>query len=327
MDRIRRQGRARRTRGSWTARLRRALAAIVVGLALLTSGCSAGGDSSSDSGEATGGAADARALQDEPAPAEGEAGGASGSEDSAGTPGRSSVQTRRVISEGTVQLHGTDLAAVREELDRLLGRYGGFVADERTSNDEDGATKRSVLTLRVPSRHFEDVMGAFEEFSTVTDTGRKATDVTTEVIDVAARIRTQEVSLERLRRFLGEASDVNEMIRLESEIASREADLASLRSQQKYLDDVTSLATVTVTMTTPQAVVEEDDALEDAGFLAGLEAGWSALVGALVVGATVVGALLPFVVLLAVLGVPLVVWLRTARRRRALGTPGPDATP
>jgi hypothetical protein len=112
------------------------------------------------------------------------------------------------------------------------------------------------------------------------------------------------------------------MIRLESEIARREADLASLRAQQDYLSDQTSLATISVTMTTPEAAPKgKDDPLEDAGFLAGLDGGWNALLDALVVVATVLGAVLPFGVVLAVLGVPFLVWLRTARRRRTAAAP------
>ena len=309
---------------AWGGRLRRLLAALVVGLALLLSGCAGG---SEDSGAMDGGGgtsapeapasdelADGRdiAAEDEDA-----AGGGTGR-----TAGRTAVQTRAVISVGEVTLEAKDLGTVRDEIDALLGRYGGFVADERTSNDDEGATDRSVLTLRVPSRHFETVMTAFEEFSTVKDARRKATDVTTEVIDVDSRIRTQEVSLERLRGFLGRATDVNAMIRLESEIARREADLASLRAQQDYLSDQTSLATISVTMTTPEAAPKgKDDPLEDAGFLAGLDGGWNALLDALVVVATVIGALLPFTVVLAVLGVPFLVWLRTARRRRTAAPP------
>jgi hypothetical protein len=308
----------------WAARLRRLLAGLVVGLALVLSACSAapgegGGDAASDAG----GSMDAEVE----AAAPDELNGSAADEDTAGggddrSAGRTAVETRRVISVGDVTLEADDLHEVRDEVDRLLGRYGGFVADERTSNDDEGATDRSVLVLRVPSRHFEAVMAAFEEFSTVTDTGRKATDVTTEVIDVESRIRTQEVSLDRLRRFLGRADDVNAMIRLESEIARREADLASLRAQQEYLDDQTSLATITVTMTTPEAAPErDDDPLEDAGFLSGLSGGWNALLDVVVVLATVVGALLPFAVVLAVLATPLLVWLRTARRRRTAAAP------
>ena len=320
------QGRAGGVLLRWTARVRRRLAGLVaglvVGLALVLSGCSAApGEGGGDASDA-GGSMDAQVE----AAAPDERNGSAADEDSAGgevgrSAGRTAVETRRVISVGEVTLEADDLREVRDEVDRLLGRYGGFVADERTSNDDEGETDRSVLELRVPSRHFEAVMAAFEEFSTVTDTGRKATDVTTEVIDVESRIRTQEVSLDRLRRFLGQADDVNAMIRLESEIAQREADLASLRAQQEYLDDQTSLATITVTMTTREAAPDRDDPLEDAGFLSGLSGGWNALLDVVVVVATVVGALIPFAVVLGVVAMPLLVWLRTARRRRTAAAP------
>jgi hypothetical protein len=167
-------------------------------------------------------------------------------------------------------------------------------------------------------------MADLEELG-VADTQREDVDVTTEVIDVDSRIRTQEVSLDRLRGFLGEATDVNAMIRLESEIARREADLASLRAQQDYLADQTSLSTVSLTMTRDHGdPAPDDDALDDAGFVAGLRNGWEALVSVLVVGATVVGAVLPFAFVLGVVGVPLWLWLRVGRRRRPVA---PSETP
>jgi hypothetical protein len=241
--------------------------------------------------------------------------------------GRVGVQPPSVISVGKVSLESKELDPVREELDRLLGRYGGYVTNERTVNDAHGTPKTSSLELRVPSAHFDDVMSAFEEFSTVKHTDREATDVTTEVIDVDARVRTQQVSLDRLRRFLGKARDVNAMIRLESEIAQREADLGSLLAQQKYLADQTSLATIDVTMTrTSAAKHTDDDPLAHAGFLTGLRNGWHALVGVLVVAVTVLGAVAPFVILLVLIGAPLAWWARSARRRRRpVATPEPAA--
>ncbi|HET7823328.1 MAG TPA: hypothetical protein VFL10_17535, partial [Ornithinibacter sp.] len=53
------------------------------------------------------------------------------------------------------------------------------------------------------------------------------------------------------------------------------------------------------------------------GFLAGLKAGWTAFTGSVTVLLTVVGALLPFAVVLALVLVPLVLWLR----RRTPRTP------
>ncbi len=303
-------------------------AAIALLLTLGLAGCGGGGGSA-DSASAGAGSGSMDFDQPARSSADGSAGGSQdrvGLQDNGVSTGdvagakRPEIQTRSVISTGQVELEADDLGQVRSEIDRLLGRYGGFVAKEETHNDDGGRTAHSTLQLRVPSQRFDDVMGAFAEFSTVVDASRKAEDVTTEVIDVDSRIRTMEISLERLRKFLGRAHRAVDMIRLESEIAEREADLASLRSQQDYLDDQTSLATITVRMAlTPEKATEEDP-LEGAGFVTGLRNGWNALVDVVIVVATGLGALLPFLGVLAVVLVPLVLWLRTVRRR----SPGAD---
>ena len=290
-----------------------AILLLALGLALGLAACS--GDSGSDSLEP---ATSDRVMTDSD-------GGAVGSENpgereadgEGGSAGRAAVQTKAMIYTGEVVVQDDDLAAVRDEVDRLMGSYGGLVADEETDNDSDGATQRSTLVLRVPGRHFAQVLAAFRDFTTVQSTRRNGDDVSTEVIDLDARIRTQEVSLRRLRGFLDGAEDVETMIRLESEIAQREASLESLRAQSTYLADQVAMATVTVRMATPDAPAPEPDPLEDAGFLAGLRGGWGALQDVLVVAATVTGALLPFGLLAALVGAPLVLWLRLRRRHAA----------
>ena len=301
----------------------RAVLVVLVLLVMTVLGaCSGGGDTesaSSDGGQVTSeqlgssGGDRVDALKD-------------GAEERGGVAGRVPVQARSVISTGKVQLEAEDLLDARDEIDRLLGRYGGYVAREETHSDENGRTSSSTLQLRVPSQHFDIVMSSFGEFATVIDSGREAEDVTTEVIDVESRIRTQEISLERLRKFLARATKVTDMIRIESEIARREADLASLRAQSDYLADQTSLATISVRMALPPEKAEEDDPLEDAGFLTGLENGWHALVDVAIVGATVLGATLPFLAVLALVLVPLVLWTRAGRRRRQPVSAPPPAS-
>ncbi len=246
-------------------------------------------------------------LSDEDSADRGPDGGSGGDEESAG---RIEVQTRAVIATGTVVLVDKDLSRVRGEIDRLLGRYGGYVSDEATFNEPEGRTSESRLTLRVPSRHFATVMGGFAEIAKVQSTQTKAEDVTTEVIDVDSRVKTHETSLQRLRAFLSRTQEINAMIRLEGEIATREAQLESLRAQQKYLSDQTSLGTITVTLQTPEKSAEKKK--DDNGFVAGLNDGWNALQDSFTVLATGLGAALPFLVVLTLVAAP--VWLLVRKR-------------
>ena len=296
-------------------------ATVVALLTVALTGCSGGG---SESGGDSLAVEDAGSAREAPTEGGGVQGLSSGDLDGAG---RVEVQTRAVISTGKVELETDDLVEARSQVERILGRFGGYVAREESRSDDGGRPASSTLQLRVPSQHFGTVMGSFAEFGEVVHTGRKSEDVTTEVIDVDSRIRTQEISLERLRTFLGRATKVTDMIRIESEIARREADLASLRAQQDYLTDQTSLATITLYMSLPPEKADDDDPLADAGFLTGLRNGWEALSDATVVGATVAGALLPFVGVLTLVLVPLVLWLRTGRRRRTPVAPVTPSTP
>lgn len=287
--------------------------ALAVGLA----SCSGGGDEAATDSEGS--------AQVAPEPArDGLDSGGVAADEGGGEDTTSSVRRQAVVLTGRVSLEGDDLTVVRSEIDRLVKRYGGFVSNEETSNDDEGRVRFSSLELRVPSGRFDTVMASFDEFATVTSTNRSSTDVTTEVIDVEARIRTQEVSLKRLRGFLGKATDVDAMIRLESEIAQREATLESLKAQQAYLKDQTSLATIQVSLSRPDGEEPGEDPWEEGGFVEGLKSGWDALVTVLLVAATVAGAVLPFAVPLALLVGLLALWSRRRRERRTPAAPAPE---
>jgi hypothetical protein len=235
---------------------------------------------------------------------------------------RTTVQTRAVIRRGEISILTKELNRARTEIDDLLASVGGYLASEDTLNDRAGRPELSVLVLRVPEPAFDETMSTLAGIGRTERTDRSSKDVTTEVIDIDTRVATQEASLARLQRLLRQADTVEDMIRIESEIATRQAELESLKAQQKYLSDQTSMSTVTVRLRTP-AAPPPPEPKDDSGFLAGLSDGWAALTAVLVGAATVAGALLPFVVATALVGVPVWMLVRAARRRRTVTTGEP----
>lgn len=318
---MRRTGRGHRR---WTL-----LVAATV-LAAVAVGCSAGTNGVAGDAASEGGARDSRvgvlAPDDSAQAPQGSSDSDRGEAPGPGTIGanRPTAHTRAVIRKGEISIVTKEMNRARLEIEDLLGRLGGYLASEDTSNDRRGKPERSVLVLRVPEPAFDETMTELATIGRTKQADRRSEDVTTELIDVSSRVRTQELSLARLQRFLRQAKDVDDMIRVESEIASRQAALESLKAQQKYLADNTSMSTITVRLRTP-AASPPPPAEEPSGFLAGLAEGWGALVSMLVWTATVVGAILPFLVAFALLGVPLWLLLRTAHRRRQQATLAPPA--
>lgn len=300
------------------------LVAVVAGALLVQSLGRGGPGSAEDSGGST---ADVAASGPESGVALRDSGGgdADGDSDrkaveSSGANARAATAplSRAVISTGQVTLSSKDLARARAEIMRLVASWGGLVADEQSTSDEKGRLADSTLTLRVPSSRFDDAMTAFDDLGDVEQRSRKSEDVTTRVVDNDARVRAAERSIRRIELLLSRATDLGDVISIENDLARRQADLDSLKSQQAYLQDQTSLSTINVYLSRVAGHPRKAD--EDRGFLAGLDGGWHALGGVTVVAMTVVGAVLPFGVLLALIGVP--VWFVVRRRRVGLPSAG-----
>jgi hypothetical protein len=218
--------------------------------------------------------------------------------------------TGAVISTGQVTLHSASINRARSEVMRLVASWNGTVADEQTSSDDRGRVVDSTMTLRVPTAEFAEAMNALAGLGEVQQQSRKSEDVSTQVIDNSARVRAAERSIRQIEHLLGRAEELSDIIAIESDLARRQADLDSLKSQQAYLADQTSLSTINVYLgRTGDGRLGQKEAR---GFLAGLDGGWTAMKEATVVLVTVVGAVLPFALVLALLGVPL--WLVLRRR-------------
>lgn len=228
---------------------------------------------------------------------------------------------RSVISTGVVSLLGDDVEQARFDVQKIVDARGGEVAEEKTQTDDDGEVSRSRLVIRIPVADFDDTMEELEGVARLESSSRNSEDVTTEVIDTEVRIRAQSESLKRVEILLSRARSIRDIVAIEAQLTRRQAELDSLKARQAYLDDQTSMSTITVFLArTPEK--EKAEKKDETGFLAGLSSGWHGLKTFLVGAATVLGAVLPFGVLVLVLGVP--AWLLLGpriRRGRTARTP------
>ena len=297
------------------------IAALLLGAALIagTAGCGSSGSSTSSNSNA-GTAADGRVA----APAQ-PGGGTDNalSQDSAAKAGPAQVPVdqpvqRSIIYTGTITLRVDDVPAAAARIAALATGAGGFVGGDQRQLDADHST--ATLTLRIPAEKFAGTLDAIGRDGQEKSRSISTDDVTATVIDLDARIKTQQASVDRMRDLLAKAQSITDVATVEAELSKREADLESMQAKQRNLADLTALSTITVTLLGKDAASPKPPAT---GFVGGLQHGWHAFLAAIDGLLTVLGALLPFLV---VLGVPLLVWLRL-RRRRAGAPPAPPVLP
>jgi hypothetical protein len=330
-----------------TVRLTAALTAAVAVLVL--AGC-AGGGSDSSSGAAR---SDSAGVAGGSAPKSLSEGSAGSSGSRAGSPAQPSSGAKASGSAGSAaqQVSPASLRAAQQQLARrasvalevksisqavarvraTTAASDGIILAENIGTTDGtaplaerskvSATTYGEITISVPSAKLDAVVADLASVGTVLRSTTASEDVGSQIVDTQSRLETMRVSVARVRAFLDQAKGLDQVVALEAELTRRQSDLEALEAQLASLKDSVAMSPVQVSLTTQPEVVQPRKA--DTGFLAGLRSGWDAFTGSAAVALTVVGAVLPFAVLLALVGVPVLVWLR---RRRPLAAP-PAALP
>lgn len=216
---------------------------------------------------------------------------------------------RQVVRNADIEIRVGDLAAATDRVRRIAPGHGGFVTAERSGPE------RASLTLRVAADELDATLAALAALGEVDRRELRVEDVTEQSIDLQSRLESQRASVERVRALLGRAGTIREIVQVESELTWRQAELESLQQRGAALADQVALATVEVGLTGSGG-----EPVAGSGFGSGLSAGWDALRAAGTALLTVLGAVLPFAVLLAVPGGLAALWWR--RRRRAAAVEG-----
>jgi len=271
--------------------------------ALLLAGCAGSGSSSKS---AAGSAADRRAAPAvgaaEPATAPPKAGGLAEVKLPAG---------QAISYTADLQVRATNVTAAANQAKGYVLAAGGYVATETGMTDPPSAS----LSFEVPSARYTQVLGQLtDRLGTRLSLQQKSEDLTQQVADVDSRVKSAQATLDTFKKLLNRANTIGEVLNVEQEISTREADLESLQARQKALAQQTSYSTITLAL---QSRATSPVNKHHSGFTGGLSSGWDAFTAFLGGVAQVTGWLLPFAALAVVLGLPV---LLIRRRRKAAAT-------
>lgn len=292
-----------------------------------------GSASGSDSGSATGsGSAVAPAAPETAKDAAGATAGTSRDATGSAASTGSSVGTvvgQKIARSAWLGIEVANLTSSSAEVRAIAMAAGGQVVSENVVTDPDptgsyGVEGRSAdapqpvgvnearLTLRVPAERLDGVLAELSRIGTVSYRSSQSQDVTDAYVDVQARIEPMKDSIARVRALLAKATDLQQIVLLESELTRRQAELDSLTQRLAELDRITTTSDVTVTLWTEAVAPVE----EESGFVAALRTAWDQLLSSLEVILIGLAVLLPWILL----GL-LVAWaVRGVLRRRATTT-------
>lgn len=144
---------------------------------------------------------------------------------------------RLLVRRAAVELEAGDPAAAAEEVEELVRRSDGYIAESTSGN-------RVELRLRVPAERLDAFLDQLEGVGEVKEKTVSSTDVTEESIDLEARLENLVAVRDRIRRHLDRASNVEEIIAVERELGRVQSEIDSLSGRLEFLRSSAAMADV-----------------------------------------------------------------------------------
>ena len=244
-------------------------------------------------------------------------------------------QTKFLAIDVSYGIEVDDMTKGINDVIALSDRHAGQIY-ERTINITDDRSSTASFVIKLPPEQIEKAIAELDAIGVRRTASQGTEDVTGQVVDIDARLVTAQASLDRVRKLLESATDLGQILSLESQLTERETLVEQYTAMKRAISDRVSLATLRVQLTlSPDPIattpVVKDKPAAKPSIGRAFKSGWNGFVKMLAAILIFIGYTAPF---LAMLLVAAIVLIPISRRRRRLmaqqsrsAAPPPPPTP
>jgi hypothetical protein len=168
-------------------------------------------------------------------------------------------QVGLVIRNGSLSVRVQDAEVAQQEVIRLARELQGYVEDSNLFRNPDGMATVSIL-IRVPERSFESGMESIARLGEVESRSVTGQDVTSQVVDMDARVKTLRAEEEQYRTLLKATRRIGDILVVKDRLSQVRMQIESLDAQRKLLRDKAAYASISASFTErPKADAKRTD--------------------------------------------------------------------
>ena len=224
----------------------------------------------------------------------------------------------RIESSGSVHLRvgQGQVSSTLSKLSAVATADGGYVLSSHAKSAANGSGNftSAAIVLQVPQHRFTTLLSQVQRDGNATAIESTSTNVTSQYVDLHARISALEASREQYLTIMSKATTFRGILAVQSQLDTIQSQLEQLQGQMNVLDHETSYAILSV------AVATVGSATNEVTHRSGIANAWHDSIGGFVTDVEwhirIAGPMLFMALLLGTLLVIGRVTLRTVQRRR-----------
>ena len=194
---------------------------------------------------------------------------------------------RKIIRNAEIIIEIDDPAAAQRKAASIAEARGGYVvsSDYKQGAGQSGPRVSVTVVLRVPASEFTSAVEAVQSLGgKIISNKATGQDVTEEYVDIEARVRSKRALEAQFLEIMKQARKVSDALDVQNQLADVRTDIERLEGRKRYLENQSSLSTITLTLQTEPPLIATTssgfwhglrqsfaEGLDDAaGFIAGL---------------------------------------------------------
>ncbi|MBK0402553.1 DUF4349 domain-containing protein [Adhaeribacter sp. BT258] len=150
---------------------------------------------------------------------------------------------QKIIRNANLRFQVADYPKSLNAIQNMLKSYGAFLVSSnevRVNNSLE-----NDLMIRVPSKNLDALVNKLTEKSIYLDyKNLSSEDVTTEFVDISARLKTKQAVEQRYLELLKQAKNVKEIIEVENQLRQIREEIESTQARINYINRQVSYSTI-----------------------------------------------------------------------------------
>lgn len=171
------------------------------------------------------------------------------------------LQDRKIVYSANLSMETKEYEKALNAIYGVIDSYGAYIQSQSESNaslyDQYSRFNRSInLTVRVPVEDFNSLIDGVSLYCNVTNKNIYSNDITDSYFDTDIHLQTLKTEEQTLLNILEKATNLNDVIQLQTALADTRYQIESLEAQLRRMDKQVSYSTVDIYL---QEVVEYTD--------------------------------------------------------------------
>lgn len=155
---------------------------------------------------------------------------------------------RKIIVTADIRINSKDVEKSYKLLEEKLKEYKGYFDNVESSKN------RYYITLRIPKENFYNFIDFIDKNEKVENKNINTQDVTENYYDTENRIKNREVLLDKLRNYLREAKNIDEILKIEDRINTLTYEIESMKGNLQNIQSSIDYTRVTLNISNPEAI-------------------------------------------------------------------------